>query len=230
ARIDIQQDTLAPGEYVLLSVEDSGSGMSAEVLGRAFDPFFTTKPIGQGTGLGLSMVYGFIKQTGGHVHIDSAEGQGARIHLYLPCHLERGERHIAEHENPSPPRALKGERVLVVEGEVAVRTLVIDELRELGYATLEAGDGEAALIVLQGQERIDLLVSDVVLPGLDGQQLADTARQHRPDLSVLFMTGYASSAEMCAGFLDQGMDMLIKPFSIDELALKVRKMIERARP
>lgn len=230
ARIDMQQDTLTPGEYVLLTVGDSGSGMSAEVLGRAFDPFFTTKPIGQGTGLGLSMVYGFIKQTGGHVHIDSAEGQGTRIHLYLPCHLELGERHIAEHDNPRPPRALKGEQVLVVEDEVAVRTLVIDVLRELGYATLEACDGETALIVLQGRERIDLLVSDVVLPGLDGQQLADIARQHRPDLGVLFMTGYASNAEMCAGFLDQGMDMLIKPFSIDELALKVRNMIERARP
>lgn len=228
ARINTQQDTLAPGEYILLTVGDSGSGMSAEVLGRAFDPFFTTKPIGQGTGLGLSMVYGFIKQTGGHVQIDSVEQQGTHIHLYLPCHLERGERHIAELDNASPPRAQQGEQVLVVEDEVAVRTLVIDVLRDLGYSTLEAGDSETALPLLQSSERIDLLVSDVGLPGLNGQQLAEIARQHRPDLRVLFMTGYARDAEVPADFLDQGMDMLIKPFSIDDLALKVRQLIESA--
>jgi len=226
ARIDTQQDTLAPGEYVLLSVEDSGTGMSAEVMGRAFDPFFTTKPIGQGTGLGLSMVYGFIKQTGGHVQIDSVEGQGTRMLLYLPCHLEQGERHIAETDNPSIPRAVKGEQVLVVEDEVAVRMLVTDILRELGYSTLEACDGKAALPLLHGTERIDLLVSDVGLPGLSGRQLAQIARQHRPDLPVLFITGYARNVEVLDDFLDQGMDMLIKPFSIDELALKVRQMIE----
>ena len=223
--VEAQREAMAHGEYVLLSVEDTGVGMSAEVIGRAFDPFFTTKPIGQGTGLGLSMVYGFVKQTGGHVQIESVVQQGSRIYLYLPCHFERGERHIAEPENPSAPRALIGEQILVVEDEVAVRMLVIDVLHELGYSTLEAGDSKAALPLLQGLERIDLLVSDVGLPGLNGRQLAEMARQHRPDLPVLFMTGYARNAEVRAEFLDPDMDMLIKPFSIDDLALKVRTMI-----
>ncbi|MDB6050774.1 MAG: hypothetical protein JWR17_3520 [Pseudomonas sp.] len=223
--IEAQLDAMVPGEYVLLSVEDNGFGMSAEVMRRAFDPFFTTKPIGQGTGLGLSMVYGFVKQTGGHVQIESVVQQGTRIQLYLPCHLEQGERHITEPENPSTPRALIGEQVLVVEDEVAVRTLVIDVLRELGYSTLEAENSETALPVLQGVERIDLLVSDVGLPGLNGRQLAEMARQYRPNLPVLFMTGYAGNPEVRAEFFDPGMDMLIKPFSVDDLALKVREMI-----
>ncbi|MDB6143885.1 MAG: hypothetical protein JWP80_2929 [Pseudomonas sp.] len=230
AVVERQEESLTPGEYVLLSVEDSGFGMSTEIIGRAFDPFFTTKPIGQGTGLGLSMVYGFMKQTGGHVLIDSIEQQGTQVHLYLPCHLEQGERHIAEIDNPGTPRALQGEQVLVVEDEVAVRMLVTDVLRELGYTTLEASDSRTALPLLQSSQRIDLLVSDVGLPGLNGRQLAEIARQYRPDLRVLFMTGYARTAEVRADFLDPGMDMLIKPFSIDELALKVRKMIEAKRP
>ncbi|WP_397453539.1 GAF domain-containing protein [Pseudomonas sp. NA-150] len=226
ARIEVQQDTLAPGEYVLLTVEDSGFGMSTDVLDRAFDPFFTTKPIGQGTGLGLSMVYGFMKQTGGHVQIDSVEQEGTRIHLYLPCHLQQGERHMAEPDTLGTPRAEQGEQVLVVEDEVAVRMLVTDVLRELGYSTLEASDSKTALPLLQSSARIDLLVSDVGLPGLNGRQLAEIARQFRPDLRVLFMTGYARTAQVRSDFLDTGMDMLIKPFTIDELALKVRKMIE----
>ncbi|MEB0040660.1 MULTISPECIES: GAF domain-containing protein [unclassified Pseudomonas] len=227
--VDIQREAMAPGEYVLLSVEDSGFGMSPEVIRRAFDPFFTTKPIGQGTGLGLSMVYGFVKQTGGHVQIESVVQEGTRIQLYLPCHLEQGARHIAEPESLSAPRAVRGEQVLVVEDEVAVRLLVIDVLRELGYSTLEAGDSKTALPVLQSAERIDLLISDVGLPGLNGRQLAEMARQFRPDLPVLFMTGYARNAEVRAELLDPGMDILTKPFSVDELALKVRSMIGDTR-
>jgi PAS domain S-box-containing protein len=226
SHVERQEEAVTPGEYVLLTVEDSGFGMSSEIIGRAFDPFFTTKPIGQGTGLGLSMVYGFVKQTGGHVLIDSVERQGTCVRLYLPCHLQQGERHVAETDSPTAPRALSGEQVLVVEDEVAVRMLVVDVLRELGYTTLEASDSKTALPILQSAQRIDLLVSDVGLPGLNGRQLAEIARQHRPDLRVLFMTGYARTAEVRADFLDPGMDMLIKPFSIDELALKVRKMIE----
>lgn len=230
--VDIRapQGVVSPGEYVQLSIEDNGCGMSADVIERAFDPFFTTKPIGQGTGLGLSMVYGFIKQAGGHVQIDSVEGRGTRIDLYLPCRFKEAVRDVAEAGAAHSPRAVEGERVLVVEDEDAVRMLVIDVLRELGYSTLEASDAKAALPLLQGAERIDLLITDVGLPGMNGRQLAEIARQQRPALQVLFITGYAPSAENRSDFLDSGMDMLAKPFSVDELALRVRKMIEGRMP
>lgn len=226
-RLERRANEVAPGEYVRLSVRDTGTGMSGEVLDRAFDPFFTTKPIGQGTGLGLSMVYGFVKQTGGHVHIDSAEGQGTVVQLYLPCHREMCARPPSTVDGLEAPRAVSGERVLVVEDEEPVRMLVIDVLQELGYSTLEAGDGKAALPHLQSEERIDLLVSDVGLPGLNGRQLAEMARQYRPDLRVLFMTGYAPDAQDRGDFLGVGMDMMTKPFTVDELALRVRTMLEQ---
>lgn len=224
--IAVLHDSLAPGDYVRLSVQDTGSGMSGEVIARAFDPFFTTKPIGQGTGLGLSMVYGFINQTGGQVQIDSTEGQGTRIDLYLPCHFEVVERHLPTGQELTPPRASEGERVLVVEDEPDVRMLVVDVLRELGYSVEVAADGAAALPFLQDARRIDLLVTDVGLPGMNGRQLAEIARQHRPGLRVLFMTGYARNAQVRGDFLDAGMDMLTKPFSIDDLAQRVRGLIE----
>jgi len=226
--VAVLHDALTPGDYVRLSVQDTGTGMSSDVIARAFDPFFTTKPIGQGTGLGLSMVYGFINQTGGQVQIDSVEGQGTRIDLYLPCHFESNERQVPANENPAPPRASQGERVLVVEDEPDVRMLVVDVLRELGYSVDVASDGAAALPILLGAGRIDLLVTDVGLPGMNGRQLAEIARQHRPDLRVLFMTGYARNAQVRGDFLESGMDMLTKPFSIDELAQRVRGLIEAA--
>lgn len=221
-----QQGDIAAGDYVQLVVADSGSGMSGEVLRRAFDPFFTTKPIGQGTGLGLSMVYGFVKQTGGHVLIDSLEGEGTRVELYLPCHSQEVAAGPAVLDNIAAPRAVRGEQVLVVEDEEAVRVLVVDALHELGYSTLQASDSKTALPFLQGPQRIDLLVSDVGLPGLNGRQLAEIARQHRPCLPVLFMTGYARNAEVRADFLESGMDLLPKPFTVDELAARVRVMLE----
>jgi PAS domain S-box-containing protein len=224
--VAVLHDALTPGDYVRLSVQDTGTGMSSDVIARAFDPFFTTKPIGQGTGLGLSMVYGFINQTGGQVQIDSVEGQGTRIDLYLPCHFESNERQVPASEDPAPPRASQGERVLVVEDEPDVRMLVVDVLRELGYSVEVAPDGAAALPILLGAGRIDLLVTDVGLPGMNGRQLAEIARQHRPELRVLFMTGYARNAQVRGDFLDAGMDMLTKPFSIDELAQRVRGLIE----
>ena len=224
--IAVLHDALAPGDYVRLSVQDTGSGMSGEVIARAFDPFFTTKPIGQGTGLGLSMVYGFINQTGGQVQIDSVEGQGTRIDLYLPCHFEVTDGHHAIEGGGAPPRAAQGECVLVVEDEPDVRMLVVDALRELGYSVEQAGDGAAALPMLEAQGRIDLLVTDVGLPGMNGRQLAEIARQHRPDLRVMFMTGYARNAEVRGDFLEVGMDLLTKPFSIDDLAQRVRGLIE----
>ncbi len=224
--IALLQDALAPGDYVRLRVQDTGMGMSSEVIARAFDPFFTTKPIGQGTGLGLSMVYGFINQTGGRVNISSEEGRGTRIDLLLPCHEAAAE--CAPVVNPSiePPRASQGERVLVVEDEPDVRMLVVDVLKELGYRVIVACDSHEALPVLQGSDPVDLLVTDVGLPGLNGRQLAEVARQHRPGLKVLFMTGYAREAEVRGDFLDDGMDLLTKPFSIDELAVRVRSLIE----
>ncbi|SEP62691.1 PAS domain S-box-containing protein [Pseudomonas sp. NFACC02] len=224
--VAVLNDSLAPGDYVRLSVQDTGTGMSSDVIARAFDPFFTTKPIGQGTGLGLSMVYGFINQTGGQVQIDSVEGQGTRIDLYLPCHFESNERQAPTREESATPRASQGERVLVVEDEPDVRMLVVDVLRELGYSVEVASDGAAALPILLGAGRIDLLVTDVGLPGMNGRQLAEIARQHRPGLHVLFMTGYARNAQVRGDFLESGMDMLTKPFSIDELAQRVRGLIE----
>ncbi|WP_312360482.1 ATP-binding protein, partial [Stutzerimonas balearica] len=220
-----EPDSPEAGDYVLLSVADTGSGMSAEVIAKAFDPFFTTKPIGQGTGLGLSMVYGFAKQTGGHVHIDSTPGEGTLISLYLPRnHIE----HTADAQRRAlaqPPEA-DGETVLVIEDEVAVRMLVIEVLRELGYQVLEASDAPSAMPFIESDRRIDLVVSDVGLPGLNGRQLADLARQHRPTLKVLFITGYLPSAEQRKDFLAPGMDMLAKPFNIDELASRIRQLIE----
>lgn len=226
--IPLLQDALAPGEYVRLRVQDTGLGMSSDVIARAFDPFFTTKPIGQGTGLGLSMVYGFINQTGGRVSITSEEGRGTRIDLLLPCHQDTAERPLAVERSTEPPCASQGERVLVVEDEPDVRLLVVDVLKELGYHVEVACDSHEALPILQGTALIDLLVTDVGLPGLNGRQLAEVARQHRPGLKVLFMTGYAREAEVRGDFLDDGMDLLIKPFSIDELAQRVRRLIEFA--
>jgi len=221
-----QHDHLEPGDYITLSVADNGCGMPAEVIDKAFDPFFTTKPIGQGTGLGLSMVYGFIKQTGGHVRIDSTPGQGTLITLFLPRNQAQAEApEVQVRPDLEAQGASAGETVLVVEDEVAVRMLVIEVLEELGYRVLEALDGTTALPYLQGDQRIDLLLSDIGLPGINGRQLAEIARQLRPQLKVLFITGYAPDAEVRDEFLAPGMDMLSKPFSIDTLGARVRQLI-----
>ena len=214
-----------PGQYTALSVTDTGAGMAPEVIARAFEPFFTTKPIGQGTGLGLSMVYGFAKQSDGHVRIYSEVGQGTTFRLYLPRHSgnEEGEAVAAA---PSPPQAADShETVLVVEDETAVRMLVVETLAELGYTALEASDGPAGLRILQSGVRVDLLVTDVGLPGLNGRQVADAARALRPGLRVLFITGYAHNAAIGNGVLEAGMEMLTKPFAMDALAAKIRWMI-----
>jgi signal transduction histidine kinase len=216
---------LEPGDYVMLSVTDNGSGMPQSVISRAFDPFFTTKPIGQGTGLGLSMIYGFSKQSGGHVSIDSEIDQGTTVRLYLPRF--RGE---ALDHPPSTvqqaPDAIDGETVLIVEDDPAVRVLVSAVLSELGYAFVEAGDADGAVPILDSPQRIDLLISDVGLPGMNGRQLAEIGRQYRPGLKVLFITGYAEHAAVRGGFLDSGMQMITKPFTFDLLTAKVREMIK----
>ncbi len=218
-------DDLEPGDFVVIGVSDTGTGMSAAVIAKAFDPFFTTKPIGQGTGLGLSMIYGFARQSGGHVRIYSEEGRGTTVKLYLP-RFRGGVEPTAEIVDADLPRA-DGERVLVVEDDPAVRMLIVDVLQGLGYGVLEAADGHAALPFLESERRIDLLVSDVGLPGLNGRQVAEIARQHRPGLKVLFVTGYAEKAAVRGDFLDEGMDMITKPFALDVLANRIRAMIGR---
>jgi PAS domain S-box-containing protein len=217
-------ETLQPGNYIVLAVSDTGIGMSQATIDKAFDPFFTTKPIGQGTGLGLSMIYGFAQQSGGHVRIYSQVGRGTTIRLYLPGSLEGVPLAAAVDPEFAPPRG-EGETVLVVEDDHSVRMLVVDVLKELGYRVVEAADGAEALPVIEGKGRIDLLISDVGLPGLNGRQLAEIALAARPSLKVLFITGYAATAASRSDFLAPGMEMITKPFAIDELAQKVREIL-----
>ena len=222
-----QQRDVRPGQYVCICVTDTGTGMARETVEKAFEPFFTTKPIGQGTGLGLSMIYGFARQSEGYARIYSEVGKGTTIKLYLPRYYGESEQDETEQGGlVDAHRAEHGEVVLVVEDETAVRDLVVDVLQELGYRAIEASDGPAGLKLLQSAMRIDLLVTDVGLPGLNGRQVADAARQHRPDLKVLFMTGYAENAAVANGFLDPGMEMITKPFAIDALATRIRDIIE----
>jgi signal transduction histidine kinase len=215
---------LEPGDYVVLSVTDTGCGMPQSTINRAFDPFFTTKPIGQGTGLGLSMIYGFSKQSRGHVAIDSKVDKGTTVSLFLP-------RFGGDVPLDSPADvthalfAQDGETVLIVEDDPAVRVLVSTVLSDLGYAFVEAADADGALPILNSTQRIDLMISDVGLPGMNGRQLAEIGRQYRPDLKVLFITGYAEHAAVRGGFLDPGMQMITKPFTFDLLTAKVREMI-----
>ncbi|MFJ2709881.1 PAS domain S-box protein [Pseudomonas sp. NPDC087346] len=220
--------TLEPvqaGDYVMIAVSDNGSGMTPSVRAKAFDPFFTTKPIGQGTGLGLSMIYGFAQQSGGHVSLDSLPGQGTCVRLYLPRLYAMPAQTEPVAEAFETPEAIAGETVVVVEDDPAVRMLVLDLLKELGYRAYEAEDAKSALPVLESNVRVDLLVTDVGLPGMNGRQLAEIARQHRPGLKVLFMTGYAQNAAERQGFLEEGMDMVAKPFALELLANKIRAMI-----
>jgi PAS domain S-box-containing protein len=218
-------DNVEVGDYVVISVSDTGAGMSPAVVAKAFDPFFTTKPIGQGTGLGLSMIYGFVKQSGGHVRIHSEEGRGTTVKLFLrrADHESQAPSHHAE---PKPRRG-QGEMVLVVEDDPTVRLLVTEVLGELGYRYMEAPDARTAIPLLESGVVIDLLVTDVGLPVINGRQLAEIARQHRPELKVLFVTGYAENAALRADFLAPGMEMMTKPFALDAMAAKIREMIER---
>jgi len=215
-----------PGEYVALSVADTGTGMTPEVIARAFDPFYTTKPLGQGTGLGLSMVYGFVLQSGGHVRLRSEVGQGTTVAIYLPRHL--GAASIAADDIAArAPTTTANSVVLVVEDEADVRMVICDFLTDLGYTVLEAESGLAGLSIANAGVRVDLLVTDVGLPGgMNGRQLADAARQRRPGLKVLFITGYAESMVEDNGQIGQGMQIMIKPFALDTLAARVQGMID----
>ncbi len=217
---------LPKGQYVSLCVSDTGMGMLPDVIEKAFDPFFTTKPVGMGTGLGLSMTYGFVRQSGGQVRIYSEVGQGTMVCLYLPRH-HGDEIHVEASAAPGEvPRAEQGETVLVVDDEPTVRMLVADVLAELGYIALEAADGAAGLHLLQSHARIDLLITDLGLPnGMNGRQVADAARELRPDLKILFITGYAENAALNHGHLQPGMHVLTKPFAMDALANRIKELI-----
>jgi PAS domain S-box-containing protein len=215
---------LSPGDYICIAVSDTGVGMSAEVVARAFDPFFTTKPIGQGTGLGLSMIYGFARQSNGHVSIDSKLGRGTSVRLYLPRH-DGGATAQQVSAMRAAGHASTGETVLVVEDEPVVRGVIVEMLADQGYRTLEAIDGPSGLRILRTRQRIDLLVTDVGLPGINGRQLADQARETRPGLKILFITGYAESVAMSDGFLEEGMEMITKPFELDNLSRRIRAMV-----
>ena len=219
------QTELVPGDYVAVSVSDNGAGMPPNVIARVFEPFNTTKPIGQGTGLGLSMVYGLVKQAGGHVRIYSEVGQGTTATLYLP--------HDFSQSSDLPPlpqiptgQAHTGGHILVVEDEPSVREVIVSVLAEQGYTYDEAGDANAALVLLEGKRHFHLLISDVGLPGLNGRQLAEIAMGLRPGLKVLFVIGYAEQAAVRNGLLSEGMQMITKPFVIDELANRIRAIIQ----
>ena len=214
---------LQPGCYVRVSVSDTGTGMTEDVIERAFDPFFTTKPIGQGTGLGLSMVYGYMRQTGGAVEIESGPG-GSTVHLYLP----RSEQSAGE-EAPgtlSPePLARRRDSVLVVEDDATVRTLVVELLRDLGFQVMHASNGSDAMALLSGALQYDLLVTDVGLPGPNGRQVADFARERLPAIRVLLMTGYAERAAMSDDLMGAAMELIVKPFDAPAFVQKVQQMM-----
>ena len=226
-----REQDMAAGQYVMVCVTDTGSGMAPDVIERAFDPFYTTKPMGQGTGLGLSMTYGFAKQSGGQVRIYSEVDKGTTMRIFLPRHAGEEDAESLPAQLAEVPRAQAGETILIVDDDEAVRMLVTEVLQELGYGAIEAADGTSGLNVLQSNARIDLLITDVGLPGgMNGRQIADAARVHRPGLKVLFITGYAENAVVRNGYLEAGMQIMIKPFTMEALAARIQDVIacERA--
>ena len=216
---------VSPGQYVAISISDTGTGMDEKTIARAFEPFFTTKPIGKGTGLGLSQVYGFVKQSGGHVKIYSEVGQGTTVKIYLP-RLSGSDADLEAQQEPPAPEGTQ-ETVLVLEDDDDVRTYSVDILRELGYRVVEAHDGPSALRLLERQTHVDVLFTDVVLPGgMTGAQVAEAARKLRPDLKILFTTGYARNAIIHHGRLDKGVQLITKPFRFADLAAKIRDVLD----
>ncbi len=213
------------GDYVHIRVDDTGTGMAKDTIEKAFEPFFTTKFSGQGTGLGLAMVYGFTQQSNGHVTIESVLGEGAAINLYLPRHMGTAEYASSLKPSPAPQRAKYGDTILVVEDDPMGRRLIAETLSELGYIVLEASDSAEAEAILRSPERLDLLVTDIGLPGMDGRELANSARRERPGLRVLFITGYAESATSSPNLSGGDMVMLTKPFDMDLFASYVHEML-----
>lgn len=220
-----KQRGVTPGQYVCICVTDTGVGMEPDIVAKVFEPFFTTKPIGQGTGLGLSMIYGFAQQSEGYAKIYSEPGKGTTFKLYLPRHRGQTEEEEDVPQITQAHMSDSSEVVLVIEDEAVVRGLIVDELTELGYRTIEADDGPSGLEILQSKKRIDLVITDIGLPGLNGRQVADAARLVRPQLKVLFMTGYAENAALASGFLEPGMQMITKPFPMEALATQIKSML-----
>ncbi len=221
---------ISPGRYVAISVSDTGSGMSAETLAHAFEPFFTTKDIGRGTGLGLSQVYGFVKQSGGNIKIYSELGQGTTVKMYFPRYAG-SETDQDEFQEEGVFRGEQTETILVVEDDDDLRTYLVDILRSLDYRVLVASNGPSAIKILSSDARkIDLLLTDIVMPGVNGRQVADEAQSLRPGIKVLYMTGYSRNAVIHQGRLDEGVDMLQKPVSQAELAHRIRLILDRRNP
>jgi CheY-like chemotaxis protein len=222
-----EHDEVTAGQYVVLSVTDTGTGMTADVMERAFEPFFTTKDVGRGTGLGLSQIFGFVKQSDGHLKIYSEVGRGTTVKLYLPRYLGKDEeRQPREVHTSEPPRGRTGEIILVVEDEDGVRDMSVNALRDLGYTVIQARDGQQALEQLGSHPGVTLLFTDIIMPGMTGRELAERAAEMRPDLKVLYTTGYTRNAVVHNGVVDHGVSLLSKPFSIAALAIRVREVLD----
>ena len=221
-----QHAEVTAGQYVLIAVTDTGTGMPPEVIERAFDPFYTTKGAGRGTGLGLSQVYGFVKQSGGHVKIYSEPGQGTTVKIYLPRFMGQASSSPVRGSTEPRPAGMVNEIILVVEDEAGVRHMSVDALRELGYTVIQAENAAQALQLLDLQPSVSLLFTDIVMPDMNGRRLADEALERRPDLKILFTTGYTRNAVIHNGTLDPGVAFLPKPFSLDALARKVRQVLD----
>ena len=219
---------VAPGQYVMVAVTDVGQGMTPEITEKAFDPFFTTKPVGKGTGLGLSMVYGFAKQSGGHVRIYSELGRGTTVKIYLPRYFGADEEEVIGGQTQAPTPTTGGETVLVVEDEEGVRRMSCEALKDLGYRVYEASSGEEALKVYDAVGTVDVVFTDIVMGGMTGREMADLLRQKSPGLKVLYTTGYTRNAVVHNGVLDHGVALLTKPFTVEDLALKLRAVLESA--
>ena len=220
-------DGLNPGQYVVIGITDNGAGMSAETIEKAFEPFFTTKETGKGTGLGLSQVYGFIKQSGGHVRIYSEPGEGTTIKLYLPRYL--GDEMPAPADAPAGSERGGGETILVVEDDDGVRQYVAESLRDLNYQVLEARDAASALKLLEADKPFDLLLTDVILPGKNGRELATEVERRRPGVKIIFMTGYSRNAIVHHGRLDSGTELISKPLTEAVLARRIRQVLDNAK-
>jgi CheY-like chemotaxis protein len=218
---------VAAGQYVMLAVTDTGAGMRPEIAERAFEPFFTTKPEGQGTGLGLSQVFGFVKQSRGHVKLDSEPGVGTTVKVYLPRTMEAATP-IAIASAPPEPTPAGSEVILVVEDDEDVLISVVEQLRYLGYKTITATTAHEALSILQSDHKIDLLFTDVVLPGtMKGGQLASRAVDIRPGLPVLFTSGFTQNSIVHGGVIDPGAALISKPYKLDVLAVRIREILQR---
>ena len=230
AAVGTQDFEAPPGDYVRLTVADTGSGMTPEIVAQIYEPFFTTKPVGKGTGLGLSQVYGFVKQSGGHISVASTPGEGTIFRILLP-RATAAASPASEPVEARPVGVVHGETILVVEDEAMVRSLSVATLEDAGYVVLAAADAEAGLALLRGHPEIALLFTDIVLPGaMNGRALADLVARERPDLPVLFTTGYSRNAIVHDGKLDEGVALIAKPFTSAALVARVQEMLARAAP